>query len=490
MACAARQLARVTLLLILTLGFAVETPALSAAELRVGAATISITPDRPVALSGQMHTRIAREVKSPVTAAVLALESREGDKTLDQAIMVACDLVAIREGILDRVREQLKERLPGFDVQKIFLSATHTHTAPVMAEGKYELPAEGIIQPGEYVEFLAAQVAEAAAKAWEGRQPGRVGWGLGHAVVAQNRRAVYADGRAVMYGRTNQPDFRGIEGYEDHGVEVLFFWDQEERLIATAVNVACPSQEVEGLSVVNADFWHETREMLRERHGKDLVVLGWTGAAGDQSPHLMIRREAEERMRKLRGLDRLQELARRVVAAWEEAYEGARQEIHADVPLVHQVQTIELPRRLVTDEEAANAQKQVELLSQNPANRRRMLWHQAAVDRHQQQQSGTVAPYTMELHVLRLGDVAIATNSFELFTEYGIQMKARSRALQTFVIQLAGPGTYLPTAAAVRGGGYSAIVESSAVGPEGGQVLVDRTVEAINALWPEAKAGQ
>jgi hypothetical protein len=47
----------------------------------------------------------------------------------------------------------------------------------------------------------------------------------------------------------------------------------------------------------------------------------------------------------------------------------------------------------------------------------------------------------MELHVLRFGDVAIATNAFELFTEFGIQMKARSRALQTFVIQLAGPGS-------------------------------------------------
>ena len=91
----------------------------------------------------------------------------------------------------------------------------------------------------------------------------------------------------------------------------------------------------------------------------------------------------------------------------------------------------------------------------------------------------------MDLHVLRLGDVAIATNDFELFTEFGIQMKARGRALQTFVIQLAGPGSYLPTAEAVRGGGYSAIVESNKVGPEGGQVLVDRTVEMINALWPE-----
>ncbi len=49
--------------------------------------------------------------------------------------------------------------------------------------------------------------------------------------------------------------------------------------------------------------------------------------------------------------------------------------------------------------------------------------------------------------------------------------------------QLTGPGTYLPTARAVRGGGYSAIVQSSVVGPAGGQVLVDETVQRIEALW-------
>lgn len=457
-----------------------------ASELLVGAATVSITPDQPVALSGQMHTRIAREVESPVTANALALESRQGDEVLDQAILVSCDLVAIREGILDAVRQRLGERLPDFDAQKLVLSATHTHTAPVMREGQYELPDDGVIRPDAYVEFLVDQIAEAAASAWEGRAPGGVGWGLGHAVVAQNRRAVYADGRAVMYGGTDQADFVGIEGYEDHGVEVLFFWDRDQRLIATAVNVACPAQEVEGRSAVNADFWHQVREQLRDRHGEDLVVLGWTGAAGDQSPHLMFREAAEERMRALRGLDRLEELARRVVAAWEDAYAGARQEIHTeDVPLVHQVTTIELPTRRVTDEEHADAVAQVEALSKNPADRVRMRWQQAVVDRYEQQQAGEVPPDTMELHVLRLGDVAIATNDFELFTEYGIRMKARSRALQTFVLQLSGPGTYLPTAAAVRGGGYSAIVQSSRVGPEGGDALVDQTVEAINALWPE-----
>jgi len=73
-----------------------------------------------------------------------------------------------------------------------------------------------------------------------------VGWGLGHAVVAQNRRAVYADGHAEMYGKKDRPDFRGFEGYEDHGVEVLFFWGRDHKLLATAVNVACPAEEVEG----------------------------------------------------------------------------------------------------------------------------------------------------------------------------------------------------------------------------------------------------
>jgi hypothetical protein len=91
----------------------------------------------------------------------------------------------------------------------------------------------------------------------------------------------------------------------------------------------------------------------------------------------------------------------------------------------------------------------------------------------------------MELHVLRIGDAVVCTNQFELFTDFGIQMKGRSKAIQTFVIQLVGGGTYLPTERAVRGGSYSAIVQSNRVGPEGGQVLVDKTVEAIDAVFAD-----
>ncbi len=458
-------------------------PAARAAELWIGAASAEITPAGPVGLSGQMHTRIARTVESPLWAEVVALETREGERSLDQAVMVSCDLVVIPTEVLQKIRSRLEGRLAGFDPRKLFLSATHTHTAPVLETGKYDLPAQGIIQPDQYVEFLADRVAQAVTQAWQRRQPGAVGWGLGYAVIAQNRRAVYADGHAQMYGPTDVPEFRHLEGYEDHGVQSLFFWDRQKRLLAVAVNVACTAQEVEGRSAVNADFWHPTREKLRQRFGKDLVVLGWIGAAGDQSPHPMFRKRAEERMLRLRGLTRLEELARRLVQAVDEAYQPATKDIRTEVPLVHRVEQLQLPVRKVTEEEMRQAKAKAEALADKPSQRRVMLWHQQVVERFQRQK--TQPYYTAEIHVLRLGDVAIATNPFELFTDYGVQIQSKSPAEQTFVIQLVGPGGYVPTAQAVRGGGYSAIAESNPVGPEGGQMLVDRTVAIIKALWPK-----
>ena len=207
----------------------------------------------------------------------------------------------------------------------------------------------------EYRAFLVERIAEAIERAWNSRKPGSVTWGLGHAVVACNRRAVYADGSAKMYGKTDVPEFRGIEGYEDHDVGTLFFWNAAGKLISIAVNVSCPAQEVEGRATVNADFWHPVRESLHKRYGPEVCILGWIGAAGDQSPHLMYRKAAEERMARLRGLTRLQEIARRIDRAVDEAYEAVKNDRHANVPLIHKVETVRLPMRLVTEAEYAKA---------------------------------------------------------------------------------------------------------------------------------------
>ena len=454
-----------------------------ASEFLVGAASADITPSQPVALDGQFGLRVSRKVDTPITANVVVLESREGDRSLDAAVMVSCDLVAISDTLLDKVRHATQERLPDLDLKKLFLNATHTHTAPVTRPGVYQVPRTGVMQVEDYCGFAAERIGEAIEKAWKERKPGSFTWGLGHAAVAENRRAVYADGRAVMYGKTDQSDFRGLEGYEDHDVGTLFFWNESGKLIAIAVNVSCPSQEVEGLSNLNADFWHPVRESLRRRYGQDVCVLGWAGAAGDQSPHLMYRKSAEERMRALRKLTRLEELARRIVGAVDETFEAVKNDRHAGVPLIHKVETLQLPVRLVTDAEYAEVKAAI--AAEKPTQMRNE-WHKQVLERYESQETDPQPTRAAEIHVLRIGDMAICTNPFELFSDYGVQMKARSRAAQTFVVQLVGGGPlcYLPTERAVRGGGYSAIVQSNLISPKGGQVLVEETVKRINELWP------
>ena len=254
--------ASTTILCLVTFGTALLPQAAFAGQLYAGAASVSITPDRPVALDGQMMTRVSKDVLTPVTANALALETRDGDTVSEQAVFVSCDLPYIIESVSLASRERVKQRVPDLDVNKVVISATHTHTAPVQETGIYEIPPSAM-QPAEYVEFLVERIANVVAQAWAARKPASAGWGLGHAVLAINRRSVYADGTAQMYGSTDVQNFRGFEGGEDHGVEVLCFWDADGKLIATSINVACPAQEVEGLWQIDADLWHPVREALR-----------------------------------------------------------------------------------------------------------------------------------------------------------------------------------------------------------------------------------
>ncbi len=476
-----------------------------AGRLHVGWSSVSITPDKPVALSGQFHTRISKSVRDPVTATALAIEVKGDDGTIDHAVVVSCDLVAIRGGFQEKLRERLAGTLPDLDVRKLILAATHTHTAPVVvnvrkpAPGvpgaktsvKYKIPKEGVVQVDEYIEFLVDRLAGIVTAAWKGRKPAGVSWALSHAVVGHNRRTVFEGGEAIMYAKTDSPRFRHIEGSADHGLELLFFWDQAGKLTGVAINVACPSQEVESLREVSADFWHDVRVQLRKRYGDDLHVLGLCGPAGDQSPHLLIRKRTEANLRKRQKRSQTEEIGLRIASAVDHVFDAAKGDIHTTVPLAHHVEELRLPARRVIKLEADRAQARVDAYLKkgldrlNENERTKLTREQGTVARYKHQGEDT---YPIELHVLRLGDVAIATNPFELFLDFGLRMKARSRAEQTVLIQLAcGSGGYLPTAKAVQGGGYGAEPPSNKVGPEGGRMLVERTVKLINAMWSDRR---
>ena len=343
------------------------------------------------------------------------------------------------------------------------------------------------MSPTEYAAFFSECITELAVRAWKSRQPASISSALGHAVLGFNRRSVHADGRAVMYGRTDEKGFVAVEGGMDPGVELLFTWNEQDEMTGVVVNVACPSQVVEHQLFVSADFWHPVREEFRARLGENVHVFPMCSAAGDLSPRDLIRRNrGEPSMRAVEGMN---ELGRRLVRAVEDALHHSQTEKMRTPVFRHTTQDLSLPMRKVTEEEVEFAQQEMAAILKtdlDPSSKDGRIFrrHKQIVERFKTQ--GDDPRYSADIHVMRFGDIAIATNPFELYLEFGHQIKARSKALQTFVLQLTNDcGAYLPTEKAVKGGGYSAMIGDNIVGPEGGELLVKRTVGLINDLWPE-----
>ena len=474
-------------------------------QVLIGWASRDITPDRPVNLRGQFHQRISQGVLDPVTATALSVSAGE-----DSFVWVSCDLVGIPMDVLALCREKLAQRLPGFPVEKLVMNATHTHTAPDASGAWYPPVPPGVMSAEEYREFLSDRVADAVVESWQARQPGSVSWGYGYAVVGHSRRIVYFDDLsqrpdfvelpgtktekfARMYGDMHDPQICGLEGYVEHGVNLLFTFNPEGRLTGAVCNLACPSQETEGMEQISADFWHDVRVELHRRHGDDLFLLPQCAPAGDLSPHVMYNKAAEERMLQLKNRTSRQEIAVRLATAFDETLSWAKNDRREQVELKHAVRTINLPRRFVTEEEyRANQEGLAKLeqlvpdgsyLEQESVLYSRKFRCLRILERYAEQQQHPDFP--MELHVIRLGDVVFATNSFELFLDFGLRMIARSPAVQTFLVQLAAGAepSYLATQKAEAGESYSACIYCNEVGSAGGQQLVEETVETMDALW-------
>jgi hypothetical protein len=480
-------------------------------KLRIGWAARDITPRCPVALRGQFNLRIATRVQDPLTLTALALE-----RTGEQAVMVSLDLVAADNCILDRIRPALAARVPELDPRKVILCATHTHTGPFTGLGQglqtdaVHLDAIRARYPDymgmeQYGAFLSEAIVDAVCEAWGKRAEGSVGWGYSYAVVGENRRERYFDNRAVMYGPTNVPDFSHIEGHVDHGVQMLFTYDDARALTGVVVNVACPSQVSEGgQDFVSADFWHDTRNEIRRRRGDGLFILPQCSAAGDQSPHRQINTRAEDRMLALKydtkpdpplnsALRR--DIARRLADAVDDAEPAARKDRRDQVVLKHEYRTLDLPHWDVTDAEYESLQTQIAdltarleaLVDADPlggeytATLCMRAWCQHAADRYEH----PLPSVPVEISVLRLGDVALTTAPFEFYLDFGDRIKGRSAATQTLVVQLTGGGPYLPTERAAAGLSYGAVPASCTVAPAGGQIVVDETVSLIAAMFEE-----
>lgn len=498
--------------------------------IKIGWAEANITPSKKVSLTGQFAERISEYVEKPLTVTALAMECGE-----EQMILVNADLVGVPTKTLQMVRERLENNQAGLDPMKIVISAIHTHCGPRMEGSDYssnhtgtsagfkyllaEFLKEGqkyveaanvsnnpeIATAEECVELFVSQAADAILRAWNSRKPGSYVNAFGRAVVGQCRRATYSDGSAQMWGNTDTANFVALEGGNDSGIELLYVFDENDQLTGIVANLACPAQCVQHRLFVSPDFWGEVKVLLRKRFGEHIFLLPQCSAAGDQCPVDLVRwvepetdvhdpnitrvnplkRKADPSMFDLAGMRKTgKRIANEIIDLFEEGLD----EPIKDTVLVHKAEIMKLPLRRVTMTEYKNAIRQIkEYLDEHPGdvnyeNSAQVQVYVGVVRRFRLQE--ILEFIECEIHTARLGNIAFASNPFELFLNYGNQIKARSKAEQTFLVQLAnGVEGYLPTEKAEKGGHYSAFVGSGQVGHEGGDQLVRYTLSTINGMF-------
>jgi hypothetical protein len=469
--------------------------------LKIGWAEADITPKGEVEIYGQYYPRKSKGIHSKLGATVMAMDSDN-----KQAVMISVDLTNFSADFLDELRENINGKVPELDVSKIIMNATHTHSAPGVNPGKSYWKASG--EAEEYRALVIERISKAVGEAWNAKQTSGIINAFDFAPVGHCRRAVYTTGIAEMYGDTSRDDFIGMEGNEDSTIELLFIFDEDRKPMGAIVNVACPSQIMESTYLISSDFMGEVRGLLKEKFGESFYTLCQISAAGCQSPRDLVRMKDDELWCE-RGV---KVIGKRIYDAVMRVYEKIDGKIDFKPYFAHSVTEIKLSKRLASYQEYIRALKELDSLEKikpekeafeefcnnvkinegipgRPGPYDSKLHHfvliknaKAVIDRYEEQQTEPYFP--MELHVLRLGDIVFATSPFELYLDFGHQIKARSKANQTFIIQLAcGRAAYLPTAKAEQLGGYGGLIVNGNVGSDGGKMLVDETVKEIEKLW-------
>ena len=415
---------------------------------QIGWASVDMTPplDPPVRMRGGVD---ATGVMDPITATALAIDSPAHPD--EAVILISVDLLWVPDGnrnkpdLLGEVRASISQHNPNISPDNVILMATHTHVAPTITEANKV--------------FYAEKIAQAATLAWENKIPSAVSYGLGHAVAGHNRIVTHHDGTSRMVGSLQQgkishPDFSHIEGFEDHTVHLLYTFDAREQLTGVVVNISCPSQVQRG-DELSADFWHEVRQELDARLGRAIHLLPQVSASGDVATIVMVERKGEDRMARLRYPEltdaralRRRQIAHRVVEAILNVLPYMDDVMEQTPHLDHEIKRVDLPG----GGDCATP---------------------------------TGESYPVELHGLRISEISMITSPFELYLDYGTRIKGRSPATQTFVVELAGSGSYLPTRRAIAGGGYGARDSECYVGANGGNLLVEESIELLERMWGE-----
>jgi hypothetical protein len=433
-------------------------------QLLAGAAQLDITPNLGAHLCGYFHDRQATNILDPLHAKAIVLTN--GDTTLG---FVICDLIVVPGCVADAAKALISERA-GIPPENILIAGTHTHTGPAIV-GALATPEEA-----GYGEWVAPRIADAFMLALKRLQPAQMAHGSGDCTEeVHNRRWHMKDGTVRMNPGHQNPDAVRPAGPTDPQLGLMVLRSPAGAPIAALGNLSLHYVGVaEDHDVICADYFAAFGRSLNRCAGAQFVCPMSNGTFGDVNNI-----DAANPPRPSQGATFEIERVANVVAAeaWRIWSRLREDDFREDVPLGAKLTHVNFPARTPCEEELAAARavhggdeawddpewlyaRELVLCAEGPRE------------------------WGVPIHALRVGDLGLVGLPGEVFTEIGLDIKARSPFPQTMNIGIANDTVgYVATDQALAEGSYETRLCRHVRAPEGtGKLWADTAVAGLEAL--------
>jgi neutral ceramidase len=443
---------------------------LEAGEFRAGAAQVKITPPKGAPLAGYYYNRAAEGVHDDLYAKAVVLQEET-----NKVAFVVCDLISLTRPIVEEARKLISETsgLPG---ENVMMSATHTHTAPVLRGASTRNAAQGGDEDiaARYTAELPKLIAESVRLAEQNLTNASpfAGWGRNES-LSFNRRYYMRDGTVGWNpGKLNTNIVRAA-GPIDPDVGIFYVQTPDgKRPVATYVNFAMHPDTVGGLEI-SADYPYTLAKRLAEYKGPDMVTIFANGTCGNIN-HVDVKWRDPQK-----GHAEAARIGTILGAEVLQRYKKLRP-INVG-PLRARSEIVKLPLPIISQHEIEEARRIAQIPAVTGTNQPKFL------DRVKAYKVLDVAArngqaHELEVQVIALGeDVAWVSLPGEIFVELGLAIKKASPFYYTFIAELAnGSIGYIPNREAYAQGNYEVVSARCAEGS--GELLVQSAIHQLKEL--------
>ncbi len=455
-------------LLAILLMFGVEV---QAGALRAGRAQVVITPPKGAPMAGYYVNRAAAGVHDDLHAKALVFE-KDGVK----AALVACDLSGIPRPIIEEARKLIAAST-GIPAGAVMISATHTHTGPVVASGRTRYNLEGEMRDIalQYAAGLPEKIAESVRLAHASLEPSRVFASIGHEdTLAFNRRYHMKDGSVAWNPGKRNPNIVRPAGPIDPDVPVVYVETEGRKPLAAYVNYALHLDTVGGMEY-SADYPYTLASLLANVKGPGLVALFTIGCAGNVN-HIDVSTSEPQK-----GHGEAARIGTVLAAAVLKSLKASREVDAGAIRTRTEVVNLPLPE-FGPDDLAKARDIQATFGKPNAAPFADLVRAAKIIDVAERQGK----PLDAEVQVVALGDqIAWVGLPGEVFVELGMTIKRVSPFPYTIVAELAnGSIGYVPDRKAYAEGAYEVISARCAAGS--GEMLADAATRLLVSAYEES----